>query len=222
VVPHTDEERSQTETRDSPEDIDRGITIPVNTIIEADHMVYDLSEAKAILSRAHRIAVEDCGCRTEANNCDSPRDVCLSLDTQADLALNKRGANSHEVTLDEALAILRRSHEAGLVHMAYLMKGEDKPNVLCSCCGCCCNTLGPLLRSGTHQLILSSKYVAKDDHEKCIGCGVCVSRCVFRARKMEGELVYDDSLCMGCGLCATTCPSKAISMIPRDGAPRKA
>ena len=198
------------------DDIDRAITIPVNVQIEADHMVYDFSEVKKLLSEANKIAVEDCGCRTEYGNCDSPRDVCLSLDDEAELALSKEKLKAREITLDEALDVLRRSHEAGLVHMAYVMKGAEKPGILCSCCPCCCHTLGGLLRHGIHAQVLSSNYVASDDLCRCTDCGICVSRCVFGARRMDEGLVYDASLCMGCGLCVTTCPANAISMVPRD------
>jgi Pyruvate/2-oxoacid:ferredoxin oxidoreductase delta subunit len=187
----------------------------VNTTIEVDHRVYDLSEAKAFLRKAKKIVVGDCPCRAEHHNCDAPLDVCLSLDEQADLSL-RNGGNNREVTLDEALSILKRSHEAGLVHMAYIAKGDERPKILCSCCACCCNTLGPMIMKGTYELILSSKYVAEDNHEKCIACGVCVHRCIFGARKLiDSELVYDPLRCMGCGVCVSTCPTGTISMVSR-------
>jgi Pyruvate/2-oxoacid:ferredoxin oxidoreductase delta subunit len=199
------------------DDIDKAVTIPVNIMIEADHRVYDFSEVKEILSEAQRIVVQDCGCKTAYGNCDSPRDVCLGLDCEVDYALKNKGAHAKEITLDEALGVLRRSHEAGLVHMAYVMKGEEKPTLLCSCCSCCCHTLGGLLRHGIHAQVLSSKYIASDDEVKCIDCSDCVSRCVFEARRMESDkLVYDASKCLGCGLCVTTCPTNAISMKSRD------
>jgi hypothetical protein len=202
------------------DELDHGITLPVNVKIEADHTVYDLSEAKAILGKARRIVMGDCPCRTEHHNCDAPIDVCLSLDDQADISLS-HGGNNHEVTLDEALAILKRSHEAGLVHMAYVAKGADKPKILCSCCGCCCNTLAPMIKKGTYPLILTSKLIAEDNHDKCTACGVCVDRCIFRTRKLvDGELVYDPSHCMGCGVCVSTCTTGTISMVPRKTKPR--
>jgi ferredoxin len=208
---------SETQLHEIANDIDRAITIPVNVMVEADHMVYDFSEVKTILSRASKIVVENCGCRTEYGNCDSPRDVCLSLDKEAEAALIKEGINSREISLDEALDVLKRSHQAGLVHMAYVMKGSEKPGILCSCCTCCCHTLGGLLRNGVHAQVLKSNYIAQDDSEKCLGCGTCIDRCVFMARNMnEGSLNYDESQCMGCGLCVTTCPSNAISMVPRE------
>ena len=187
---------SSDDAHQADDELDHGITLSVNTIIEADHNVYDLSEAKAILSKARKIVVGDCPCRLEHHNCDAPIDVCLSL--------------------DEALSILKRSHEAGLVHMAYVAKGADRPKILCSCCACCCNTLIPMIQTGTYELILTSKYIAEDNREKCIACGVCADRCIFRTRKLvEEELVYDPSHCMGCGVCVSTCPTGAISMVSR-------
>ena len=205
------------EVHNAPDDeLDYGVTLSVNTLIEVDHTVYDFSEAKAILSKARKIVVGDCPCRVEHHNCDAPIDVCLSLDDQADISL-RNGGNNNEVTLEEALSILKRSHEAGLVHMAYVAKGEDKPKVLCSCCACCCNTLSPMIKKGTYEQILSSKYLAKDKHEECTACGVCARRCIFGARKLErGELIYDSSHCMGCGVCVSTCPTGTISMVPRS------
>ena len=195
------------------EDIDRAVTIPVNISIEAEHRVFDLTEVEKILKEATRIAVQPCGCKTEYNNCDAPKDVCLSLNNEVEYALKYNGAR--EISVDEALDVLKMSHEAGLVHMAYVMKGEEKPGLLCSCCSCCCHTLGGLLRYGIHTHVLSSRLVAIDDRLKCINCGECVSRCVFEARKMvKGELVYKSGKCYGCGLCVSTCPVEAIKMEP--------
>jgi Pyruvate/2-oxoacid:ferredoxin oxidoreductase delta subunit len=203
------------EAQQANDELDHGITLPVNVKIEADQIVFDLSEAKAILTKARRIAVGDCPCRSEHHNCDAPIDVCLSLDDQAEASIS-RGGNNREVALDEALSILKRSHEAGLVHMAYIAKGADRPKILCSCCGCCCTTLGPMIEKGTFDLILTSKQIAEDDYDKCTACGICVDRCIFKARKLvEGSLVYDASKCMGCGVCVSTCSTGAISMVPR-------
>ncbi|UCG37177.1 MAG: 4Fe-4S binding protein, partial [Candidatus Bathyarchaeota archaeon] len=102
------------------------------------------------------------------------------------------------------------------VHLAYTMKGEKKPGLVCSCCPCCCHTLGSLVRNGMHTEILTSKFIAANDREKCIECGKCADRCVFQARCMEdGELVYNQSKCFGCGLCVSICSTEAISLVAR-------
>ena len=206
---------SKKQLQEIADEIDKAITIPVNTMIEAEHRIYDFSEMEKILREARRISVQDCGCKTEYGNCDAPRDVCLGLDDEADFSLSGE-YNAREITIEEALDVLRRSHEAGLVHMAYVMEGHEKPGLVCSCCSCCCHTLGGLLRYGIHTQVLTSNYIATDDKEKCIACGKCVSRCVFEARSLkEGKLVYDEPKCYGCGLCVSTCPTQTISMTPR-------
>ncbi|UCE95239.1 MAG: 4Fe-4S binding protein [Candidatus Bathyarchaeota archaeon] len=199
------------------EELKKAVTIPVNVKIESELKVYDFSEMKEILERARRIVVQDCGCKTEFKNCDAPRDVCISLDETADELLEDNKHNSRKVDVEEAIEVLQRSHEAGLVHMAYTMKGEEKPGLICSCCPCCCHTLGSLVRNGVHTQILASRYIAAYDRVKCIECGKCVERCVFQGRRKEGnKLVYDTSLCFGCGLCVSTCPMEAITLAPRN------
>ena len=203
--------------RELADDFDKAVTVPVNVMVEADHRVYDLSEMKEILGAAEKIVLQDCGCKTEYGNCDSPMRVCLSLNTAAEQALKFEEYNPQEVSLEEAVEALEMSHRAGLVHMAYTMKGDDGPTVICSCCSCCCHTLGGLLRFGISTQVLTSSYVAEDDEESCTDCGVCVDRCVFMARSMaDGEMLYDATNCFGCGLCVSTCPTDAIGLVPRE------
>ncbi len=209
---------SAEELRDIAGEIEAAVTVPVNVEVEAEHRVYDLSEVKEMLEGARRIVLQDCGCRTDHGKCDSPLDTCLSLDEDADEALKTSRYNAREVSLEEALDALRRSHEAGLVHMAYKLRGKGYVSPICSCCPCCCHTLGGLVRHGVHAKVLTSRYVAEDDPSLCTGCGVCVDRCSFQAREMADEgLRFDASRCFGCGLCVSTCPAGAIRLAERRG-----
>jgi ferredoxin len=207
---------TEEETQKITGELEKAVTIPVHVEIEAEHRVYDMSEMREILMDADRIALQDCGCKTAYNNCDAPKDVCLSVNKTADELLADEKYASREITVDEAMKVLERSHEAGLVHMSYTMAGDAKPGLVCSCCACCCHTLGSLVRNDIHTQVLTSKYIAIDDTEKCTDCGICVDRCVFQARSMvDGKLVYDNVLCHGCGLCISTCATGAISLIDR-------
>ena len=191
----------------------------MNAEIEAEHRVLDLSEVEKILRDSENIFLQDCGCRTIHKNCDNPLDTCLSVNVAADYAEKWPDQHARRVTIEESLAALRRSHEAGLVHMAYVFKGEEKPQLICSCCTCCCHTLGGIVSHGIITQVLTSKLIAEDDGEKCMDCGVCVKRCVLGARKLvAGKKVYDASRCLGCGLCTTTCPTGAIKLTERKKA----
>jgi Pyruvate/2-oxoacid:ferredoxin oxidoreductase delta subunit len=207
---------SDDELQERAGDFENVVTIPVNVEVKADHRVLDLEEVESYLKKAKRIVLQDCGCRVDKGNCDAPRDVCISIDPSDDYFIKNAKYRPRECTLHEALDVLRKSHEAGLVHMAYTMKGDDRASVICSCCPCCCHTLGGLLRFGIAAKVLTSKFVAEEDYEKCLNCGRCVDRCVFGARSLEaGELVFDSSRCFGCGLCVSTCPSGAITLRKR-------
>lgn len=208
---------SEEEAKKIADELEKAVTIPVNVEIEAEHRVYDLSEVKKILESADKLGVEDCDCKTVFNNCNAPRKVCISLDWMVDEMNESDRQDFRKIDIEEALEVVRNAHDAGLVPMAYVNKGEEKPFLICNCCPCCCHTLGSLVRNGIHTEILTSKFTATDNTEKCTACGTCVERCSFQARRMsEGVLFYDQLKCFGCGLCVSTCSAGAINLVQRD------
>ncbi|HHC19188.1 MAG TPA: 4Fe-4S dicluster domain-containing protein, partial [Euryarchaeota archaeon] len=57
--------------------------------------------------------------------------------------------------------------------------------------------------------------IARINTEKCVGCGVCLSRtaCMaLRFNKKERKMEITPELCNGCGLCAYICPFNAIEV----------
>lgn len=198
-------------------DISYSVTVPVNVAIKAEHRVLDLSRMEEILRDAEQIVLQDCGCRVDRESCDAPRDVCLNLDDAGEYELKSGRYNPRKVTLEEALEALRRSHEAGLVHMAYTLEGDDRPKVICSCCTCCCHTLSGLLRFGLAPHVLTSDLVSVTNLDICTNSGICADRCPFGAREIvDGRLVYHPQHCFGCGLCVSTCPTQAITLVRKN------
>jgi len=190
------------------------VTVPVNITIHGQQTVLDLSAIENLLRDAEIISLEDCGCRAKWHKCSAPLDVCISLDDRARDSI-KRGAR--RISLAQALVVLQRSHRAGLVHMAFTFEGEEKPEVVCSCCSCCCHSLSALVRFGMPDAVVASEYIAQQNHDSCTNCGTCVQRCQFKARQLDSEqkLVFNPAKCFGCGLCATTCPTKSITLVKR-------
>lgn len=190
------------------------VTVPVNMLIKGQQRILCMTEMEGILKEARLIGLGDCGCRKLRKRCDSPLDVCLTLNKDAQDAIER--GDARKISLAQALDVLKRSHKAGLVHIAYTFKGKEKPGLVCSCCSCCCQSMSALVRFGMPTAIVSSKYVASNKGETCISCGKCVERCQFKARHLENEkMIFDVTRCFGCGLCLTTCPTASISLIER-------
>ena len=193
------------------------ITVPVNVEIEAEHLVLNLENVTQILSKARTISVMDCYCRMKFGHCDAPVNTCIDMNEIAER--NIANGVAREITFDEALDILEKTHEAGLVHMA-LGHGESyKPGVInsvCSCCSCCCGILSGVLRFGLAPHLLTSQAISVTDTSACTACGVCVGRCQFGAREMvNNKLAFEPELCFGCGLCVSTCPTNAIQLLDK-------
>jgi len=191
------------------------VTIPVNIAIHGQQTILDLSTVENVLRNAEIITVEDCGCRVKWRKCDAPLDVCISIDDKAREA-QKRGAR--RISLAQALVVLQRSHRSGLVHMAFTFKGKENPEVVCSCCSCCCHSLSALVRFGMPDAVVASEVVAKQNYDTCSNCGTCVQRCQFKARQLNSDtrLIFNSAKCFGCGLCASTCPTRSITLIKRN------
>jgi len=54
--------------------------------------------------------------------------------------------------------------------------------------------------------------IAWVDPEICMGCGICVEVCPYKARTMNDWTKIaevDEALCVGCGACVIACPSNA-------------
>jgi Pyruvate/2-oxoacid:ferredoxin oxidoreductase delta subunit len=203
-----------TELEKKLSNIKLAVTIPVNLHIEGTQRILDLSQMEQILSQTKHIAISDCACRKKNQKCNAPLEVCFSLDERAEKMAEKGSAR--KVSLAEALDALRRSHEAGLVHLTITYQGKEKPEVVCSCCSCCCHSLSGLIRFGMPDAVVTSKYIAAIDLQKCVDCGKCISRCQFKARWIEsGQVRYDVKRCFGCGVCVSTCPTDAISLVER-------
>ncbi len=192
----------------------KATTISTNIVFEGKQRILDLSEIEKILRGARRITQNECYCRKKFRNCIDPMDGCLSLDEEADLDI-EHGAR--EISVEQALEALKETYDAGLVHMAYVNSGNDKPTIICSCCSCCCHSLSAALRFGYSDHVFYSTMIACQDSELCIHCGECIDRCQFKARYLDDDrLQFEPEKCSGCGLCLKNCPNDAITMIRRE------
>jgi Pyruvate/2-oxoacid:ferredoxin oxidoreductase delta subunit len=192
----------------------KAVTIATDISLQGKQRILDQSEMEKILRNAVSIVQQECGCRKEFGKCIDPMYGCLTIDEDVDDGVKRGG---REVTVSEALASLKETYDAGLVHMAYIHYDDDKIHHICSCCTCCCHSLAAAVRFGYSDHVFYSSKIAKQDEELCTNCGTCVDRCHFHARNLvDDKLDFKEEMCGGCGVCLLTCPEEAIEMIDRD------
>jgi electron transport complex protein RnfB len=171
-------------------------------------MPYD--DVKAILQQSKVFHLRDCICRVQQDQigkrrCSFPLRTCLSFSTI------ERPPHPLDISKDEAIALLDKAEEIGLVHtVSNVMKGFG---YVCNCCGCCCGILRGITDFGIENSVACANYYAVIDPVECVNCGTCRKRCQVNAISEEnGVSVVDRKKCIGCGLCATGCPNGAARL----------
>jgi ferredoxin len=192
-----------------------GRILPVlDANIEPVSVVLPYETAIGIMAKARSISLRDCECRVTYHSCNRPLRTCLAINEFSD-ELVERGV-AKEISLEEANEVLKTASVDGLVNQALYtdwLKGEVFD--ICSCCSCCCVYLRALMNYGVKHHIAKSGLIAKVNEDECDGCGVCVERCMFGARKLEnGKSMVMEENCYGCGLCTSTCKAQACRLVP--------
>jgi NAD-dependent dihydropyrimidine dehydrogenase PreA subunit len=174
----------------------------------------DLQEAEdvvRILEGADDLAVCNCPCRRSEQNCRAPVRTCLQLGKGARYAIER--GNGERITREQALEIVRRAAEEGLVHT---VEHRATTTVVCNCCSCCCAIIRPYNSGPELRPILApSRFRAVVDAEACTLDEICVDSCPAHALAPDPEadtIRIDEELCLGCGLCVPQCPVDALSL----------
>lgn len=185
--------------------------VTVRQPVEARSRILAYDDVEQIIRDSGKVAVTKCTCRLIEGNCDKPLEVCLQVGKAAEYTIER--GSGREVSVEEALEIVRECEEAGLVHVT--MNRATDSHFICNCCDDCCMSF-TLISKGIN-LCDPSRFQARVDPERCSGCGTCLERCFFGALSLVGEegsevSQVDPERCMGCGLCMVTCPEEAISL----------
>ena len=196
--------------------------LPASQSIEPEqHAVFPFEMMEEVIRKVHSIAVVHCPCRATAHligkkRCDHPLENCIKYDDLAEYLIEK--GIGKEITQQEALDLIHRAEQAGLVHLVDNAREGIKHT--CNCCGCCCWSVGTIRRRRIPRDVLMATYFLREtDTEKCSGCGQCVDICPVDAIKMEGDFPsVDREWCIGCGVCAVPCPSSAVRLVRKSDA----
>lgn len=189
--------------------------ITVDKAIAAGNSVYTYGQVATYIDKYDTIAVGTCYCRHAAQLRDEdvhgmPSDVCMWFGNMAEYAIERLGVR--RMSKQEAMDVLNRSEEAGLIHMS--RNTTEDIEFICNCDRWNCGTVKGVLKQSKPALFFNSGYQPLYDPELCTACETCIERCPPEALAMGDDdvPVVDLDRCFGCAVCATGCDFEAISM----------
>jgi len=196
--------------------------IPVDRVIRAPNAVHTYHQVASYIEKYDPLSVSACFCRhqakliNEADRCGKPDDVCMQFGMGARFVI-ERGLG-RKVSKGEAMDILSRAEEAGLVHATINRQDID---FLCNCCACHCMILKTALSQPKPGLSLNSGFMPVRNPDLCKDCQTCIDACPTSALTVGADDVPELNLdrCIGCGVCAAGCPGEAIALKERPGVP---
>ena len=189
-------------------EMERGLplirVVPIGESLEDEAEVLPDDALVEKISQASFIAVGHCPCRQIGTylgeGCDRSTENCIHFGSMGryitEMGIGRR------IDKDEAVEILRKATEEGLVHVCDNVQGNL--HTICNCCPCCCGFFKAKLTGGLDTLSRSN-YVASVDNDACIACGFCEDRCPVVAVTVDDRAVVDPDICIGCGVCTPTC-----------------
>jgi NAD-dependent dihydropyrimidine dehydrogenase PreA subunit len=183
--------------------------VPAQNTVKSEQIL-PYEDVRAILLEAKTFNVRACICREQQDQlgvrrCEFPLEMCLNFSSQ------ERPARPGDLTQAEAIALLDRSEEVGLVHTVNnVIEGVG---YICNCCGCCCGIMRGITDWGIDNSVAFANYYAVIDPVLCNNCGTCIDRCQVHAiSEGDGYSVVDKARCIGCGLCVSGCLNGVASL----------
>ncbi len=188
--------------------------IPISEDVTGDASVVPYETAEELIKMQSKIVISDCICRKEhqimGKGCDYLMEGCFSFGNGA--YYYEENGLGRGIDQEEALAILKKGQEQGLV----LQPGNaQKSSSICMCCGCCCQVLGNAKKIDAPAEAVHSNYYAVLDADECVSCEACADKCHVDAITMEDTAVINPKRCIGCGVCVPECPTDAIQLMQK-------
>lgn len=164
--------------------------IPIEKAIMGETRRASYEEVSKYLNEATIFSVSDCSCRTAreamGEGCGHLKeDMCIQMGHAAEYYI--RTGRGREINREEAIEIIKRAEENGLMHQIPNTDGPGKTHAICNCCGCSCLSL----RSAEMFLntdMVRSNYVSHVDPDKCVACGECVENCPVNALQLGQKI----------------------------------
>ena len=185
--------------------------VPVEDAIKDIPGVSPYEKLSYYLDKYDTFSVSPCSCRSSRT---SIGDGCGHLDEEMCIQMGKgaehyiRTGRARQITREEALEIIHRAEENGLMHDIPNIEELGDSAAICNCCSCACFGLRAGLMFGARDAIRSN-FVAEIDEAKCVACAQCVETCPGNALRLGQKL------CSSCDLTPPDYPKLTTTLSVR-------
>lgn len=160
--------------------------IPIEQAIDGETRIASYEEVSKYLNESDIFSVSDCACRASreamGEGCGHLKeDMCIQLGHAAEYYI--RTGRGREISREEAIEIIKKAEENGLMHSIPNTDGPGKTHAICNCCGCGCFSMR-LSNMWTNPDMVRSNYVSQVNEDNCVACGECVENCPTNALKL--------------------------------------
>ena len=195
-------------------------TIPIAKSITPEHKIEAYDKVQDLIEKSQCRVIVECICQKAVEvggghcNATSRKERCLALDDLAAICIKLN--LGREISKKEALEIMELNQKDSLIHQ---VSNAKKPDVICSCCSCCCGMLDIQKNLPRPKDFWATNFYAQIDPKVCNGCGSCAKICQANAvdyDKKKKTTTIKIHRCIGCGNCVVVCKSNAISLLKND------
>jgi ferredoxin len=207
--------------------IPEAVTTAMITKAKREHFgqVLPIEEISGVVKQATTVVRMPCACRWNIQKKEER--CCYAVSYSADawykgIDMGYFGKASDEGLESmqplEAIEQMKAMEGQGAVHTIWTMM-TPFIGAICNCSPEDCLAMKTLSRTKI-ETMERAEFVARVDEALCTGCGLCDSRCHFRAidsvpRSGTSIARVDPHKCFGCGLCRGVCTTGAISLTLR-------
>jgi ferredoxin len=187
--------------------------------------VLPIEEIRGVVSKAATIVRMPCACRWNMRKKEERCCYAVSYGPEAwynGIDMGYFGKASHEglepLSQEESIAQMEEMEDRGAIHTIWTMM-TPFIGAICNCSPDDCLAMNTLSRTGV-EIMERAEYAARVDSSLCIGCGLCVAQCHFKAITSIASggrptARIDPRKCFGCGLCRRACKMEAIFLVRR-------
>ncbi len=164
--------------------------VPVESAIKDIPNAHDFEKLSYYLNKYDTFCVSPCSCRASRSSIGDgcghlAEEMCIQMGKGAEHYI--RTGRARQISREEALEIIHRAEENGLMHDIPNIEEAGDSAAICNCCACACFGLRVGLMFGARDAIRSN-FVAEVDEAKCVACAQCVEVCPANALKLGQKL----------------------------------